>query len=187
MCGLCVYLLSIGPYMCTGFYILAGRLGVCVCDSCFGHKPTGLVCRYICVICWDTCALSPVRLDHMSHIISPACVNQLSPITTCNRFCVSGIAGVTSQYFNSGITKKICGSPIWGACLCIVWRPNQLWTGIWRGHWQLDDLHCFCLCIWYQSCWPRGWRRCRRCHGGRGLWCVGLCDKIVVGDFSWLF
>ena len=44
---------------------------------------------------------SSVRLNPMSHIVSPECLDQLSLITLCNRFCESGIAGVTSQDFNS--------------------------------------------------------------------------------------
>ena len=45
---------------------------------------------------------SPVRLDPMSHIVpSPVCLDQLSPITLCYRFCGSGIAGVTSQVFDT--------------------------------------------------------------------------------------
>ena len=44
---------------------------------------------------------SPVRLNPMSHIVSPVCLDQLSPITLCNRFCESGIAGVTSRDFNT--------------------------------------------------------------------------------------
>ena len=44
---------------------------------------------------------SPVRLNPMSHIASPVCLDQLRPITLCNWFCGSGIAGVTSQDFNN--------------------------------------------------------------------------------------
>ena len=42
---------------------------------------------------------SPVRLTPMSHIVSPMCLDQLSPITLCNRFYWSGITEVTSQDF----------------------------------------------------------------------------------------
>ena len=48
-------------------------------------------------------SFSPVRLDHMSHVVSPVGFNQMSPITACNRFYESGVSGVTSQDFNTFI------------------------------------------------------------------------------------
>ena len=55
-------------------------------------------------MCLCVCArgFSPVRLNPMSHIVSPMCLDQLSPITSCNWFCESRFVGVTSQDFNSG-------------------------------------------------------------------------------------
>ena len=50
---------------------------------------------------------SPSRLNPMSHIVIPVCLDQLSPITLCNRLCGSGIAGATSQDFNSKRVLKI--------------------------------------------------------------------------------
>ena len=52
---------------------------------------------------------SPFRLNPMGHIVSPECLDQLSPITLWNRFCGSGIAGVTSQDFNKGIVNNSLG------------------------------------------------------------------------------
>ena len=85
---LCVWLLCIRPYICSGSY--------CWGDSCIGHKPARLVC-------WDMRArvFSPVILNPMSHIVSPMCLDQLSSITLCNQFYESRIAGVTSQDFNT--------------------------------------------------------------------------------------
>ena len=53
------------------------------------------------------CVQSPVRLDPMSHIVGLVCLDQLSRITSCNRFCGSRIAGVTSQDFNTMINKEM--------------------------------------------------------------------------------
>ena len=64
--------------------ILAGYFGV-----------TRVLVTSLCVVSDETCvpsvetytrAFSPVRLDLMSHIISPLWLNQLSSITACNRF-----------------------------------------------------------------------------------------------------
>ena len=57
------------------------------------------------------CGLSPVRLNPMSHIVSPICLDQLSPITSCNRFCESRFVGVTSQDFNN-LSCVYFGHPI---------------------------------------------------------------------------
>ena len=50
--------------------------------------------------CVRACGFSPVRLNPMSHAVSPMCLDQLSPITSCNRFCESRFVGVTSQDFS---------------------------------------------------------------------------------------
>ena len=44
---------------------------------------------------------SPVGLNPMSHNAGLMCLGQLSPITSCDQFCGSRIARVTSQDFNT--------------------------------------------------------------------------------------
>ena len=55
-------------------------------------------------------AFCPFRLNPMSHIVSSMCLDQLSPITSCNRFCESRFAGITSQDFNNIISLCSNGS-----------------------------------------------------------------------------
>ena len=92
-CKLCVLLLCIGPYMCSDSYWS--------CDSCIGHRPARFVC-------WDMRVriISPVRLNPMGHVVSPVCLDQLSPFTLCNYFCGSGIAGITRQDINTNNILK---------------------------------------------------------------------------------
>ena len=66
--------------MCLDYYCSRRALW-CICDSCIGHMPARLSV--------ETCAraFNSVRLNPMSHIVSPVCSDQLSPITLCNRSC----------------------------------------------------------------------------------------------------
>ena len=68
----------------------------------FGLYVTLVLVTCLRVLSVETCAraFSLVRLNPMSHIVSPVCLDQLSPINLCDRFCGSGIDGVTSQAFN---------------------------------------------------------------------------------------
>ena len=92
------------------FGLLLFLMAFC-CYSCFGHKP-GCSCllKHVCLLLRHglmvrvalvrTCVrglcarvFSPIRLDLMNRIVSPVWLNQLSPITRCNRFCDSRISG----------------------------------------------------------------------------------------------
>ena len=76
--------------------------GCCVSDSiCVRALIVGVNLVLVIslrVLSVETCArvFCPFRLNPMSHIVSPMCLDQLTPITSCNRFCESGFAGVTS-------------------------------------------------------------------------------------------
>ena len=51
-------------------------------------------------LCARVRGFSLVRLNPMSHIVSPMCLDQLSPITLCDRFCESRFVEVACQDFN---------------------------------------------------------------------------------------